>query len=52
MGANLARVQDLTDELRRQLKPLGRQALPSPAGPPSSRPICATPGSGSSPTTW
>ncbi|MFJ3596608.1 MULTISPECIES: AAA family ATPase [unclassified Streptomyces] len=26
MGANLARVQDLTDELRRQLKPLGRQA--------------------------
>lgn len=25
MGANLARVQDLTDELRRQLKPLGRQ---------------------------
>ncbi|TXS06546.1 chromosome segregation protein SMC [Streptomyces sp. col6] len=26
MGTNLARVQDLTDELRRQLKPLGRQA--------------------------
>ncbi|WP_406454069.1 chromosome segregation protein SMC [Streptomyces sp. NBC_01622] len=26
MEANLARVQDLTDELRRQLKPLGRQA--------------------------
>lgn len=26
MGANLARVQDLTEELRRQLKPLGRQA--------------------------
>ncbi|MET7295441.1 chromosome segregation protein SMC [Streptomyces griseoloalbus] len=26
MRANLARVQDLTDELRRQLKPLGRQA--------------------------
>ncbi|MBX7469509.1 chromosome segregation protein SMC [Streptomyces sp. MAG02] len=26
MKANLARVQDLTDELRRQLKPLGRQA--------------------------
>ncbi|MET8603729.1 AAA family ATPase [Streptomyces rubiginosohelvolus] len=26
MGANLARVQDLTDELRRQLKPLGQQA--------------------------
>jgi chromosome segregation protein len=26
MMANLARVQDLTDELRRQLKPLGRQA--------------------------
>ncbi|MGW8883672.1 chromosome segregation protein SMC [Streptomyces sp. NPDC055749] len=26
MGANLARVQDLTGELRRQLKPLGRQA--------------------------
>ncbi|PZT76956.1 MULTISPECIES: chromosome segregation protein SMC [unclassified Streptomyces] len=26
MGANLARVQDLTDELRRRLKPLGRQA--------------------------
>ncbi|MFD4017508.1 AAA family ATPase [Streptomyces sindenensis] len=26
MGANLARVQDLTDELRRQLRPLGRQA--------------------------
>ncbi|MFD9423096.1 MULTISPECIES: AAA family ATPase [unclassified Streptomyces] len=26
MGVNLARVQDLTDELRRQLKPLGRQA--------------------------
>ncbi|WP_327114072.1 AAA family ATPase [Streptomyces sp. NBC_01341] len=26
MGANLARVQDLNDELRRQLKPLGRQA--------------------------
>lgn len=26
MGANLARIQDLTDELRRQLKPLGRQA--------------------------
>ncbi|MFI1184813.1 chromosome segregation SMC family protein [Streptomyces californicus] len=26
MGANMARVQDLTDELRRQLKPLGRQA--------------------------
>ncbi|MFH9607551.1 chromosome segregation protein SMC [Streptomyces sp. NPDC017448] len=26
MGANLARVQDLTAELRRQLKPLGRQA--------------------------
>lgn len=26
MQANLARVQDLTDELRRQLKPLGRQA--------------------------
>ncbi|MEU5159267.1 chromosome segregation protein SMC [Streptomyces sp. NPDC020875] len=26
MRANLARIQDLTDELRRQLKPLGRQA--------------------------
>lgn len=26
MQANLARVQDLTDELRRQLRPLGRQA--------------------------
>ncbi|MFW6694253.1 chromosome segregation protein SMC [Streptomyces sp. MAR4 CNX-425] len=26
MQANLARVQDLSDELRRQLKPLGRQA--------------------------
>ncbi|MFG3206117.1 AAA family ATPase [Streptomyces sp. NPDC048192] len=26
MQANLARVQDITDELRRQLKPLGRQA--------------------------
>ncbi|WP_189099935.1 AAA family ATPase [Streptomyces kronopolitis] len=26
MKANLARVQDLTEELRRQLKPLGRQA--------------------------
>ncbi|MFD5321554.1 chromosome segregation protein SMC [Streptomyces sp. NPDC127098] len=26
MQTNLARVQDLTDELRRQLKPLGRQA--------------------------
>lgn len=26
MQANFARVQDLTDELRRQLKPLGRQA--------------------------
>ncbi len=26
MKANLARIQDLTDELRRQLKPLGRQA--------------------------
>ncbi|TQL95227.1 condensin subunit Smc [Actinoallomurus bryophytorum] len=26
MGANLTRVQDLTTELRRQLKPLGRQA--------------------------
>ncbi|MEU8642602.1 MULTISPECIES: chromosome segregation protein SMC [unclassified Streptomyces] len=26
MKANMARVQDLTDELRRQLKPLGRQA--------------------------
>ncbi|MBD0744443.1 chromosome segregation protein SMC [Streptomyces sp. CBMA152] len=26
MQANLARVQDLTEELRRQLKPLGRQA--------------------------
>ncbi|MFC8267207.1 chromosome segregation protein SMC [Streptomyces cinereoruber] len=26
MQANLARVQDLTDELRRQLKPLGQQA--------------------------
>lgn len=26
MKANLARVQDLTDELRRRLKPLGRQA--------------------------
>ncbi|GAA0428950.1 chromosome segregation protein SMC [Streptomyces luteireticuli] len=26
MRANLARVQDLSDELRRQLKPLGRQA--------------------------
>lgn len=26
MGANLTRVQDLTAELRRQLKPLGRQA--------------------------
>ncbi|MEU9981230.1 chromosome segregation protein SMC [Streptomyces sp. NPDC050856] len=26
MRANLARVQDLTDELRRRLKPLGRQA--------------------------
>ncbi|MFI7242468.1 chromosome segregation protein SMC [Streptomyces qinglanensis] len=26
MQANLSRVQDLTDELRRQLKPLGRQA--------------------------
>lgn len=26
MGANLARVQDLNHELRRQLKPLGRQA--------------------------
>ncbi|WP_461038121.1 chromosome segregation SMC family protein, partial [Streptomyces mayteni] len=26
MQVNLARVQDLTDELRRQLKPLGRQA--------------------------
>ncbi|MGC5344507.1 AAA family ATPase [Streptomyces sp. DT171] len=26
MRANLARVQDLTDELRRQLKPLGKQA--------------------------
>ncbi|GGV09334.1 chromosome partition protein Smc [Streptomyces litmocidini] len=26
MQANLARVQDLTDELRRRLKPLGRQA--------------------------
>ncbi|MFD7704590.1 chromosome segregation protein SMC [Streptomyces caelestis] len=26
MRTNLARVQDLTDELRRQLKPLGRQA--------------------------
>ncbi|QGZ51238.1 AAA family ATPase [Streptomyces sp. QHH-9511] len=26
MQANLTRVQDLTDELRRQLKPLGRQA--------------------------
>ncbi len=26
MGANLARLQDLTGELRRQLKPLGRQA--------------------------
>ncbi|MET9511719.1 AAA family ATPase [Streptomyces flavidovirens] len=26
MQANLSRIQDLTDELRRQLKPLGRQA--------------------------
>jgi chromosome segregation protein len=26
MQANLTRVQDLTGELRRQLKPLGRQA--------------------------
>ncbi|CAM5393876.1 Chromosome partition protein Smc [Streptomyces narbonensis] len=52
MQANLARVQDLADELRRQLKPLGRQKCPSPAGPSSSRPTCATPASGSSPTTW
>ncbi len=41
MQANLARVQDLTDERG------GR----SPGGPPSSRPTSATPGSGSSPTT-
>jgi chromosome segregation protein len=47
MQANLARVTDLTGELRRQLKPLGRQAEP-----PSSRPTCATPGCGCSPTTW
>ncbi|CAM5256113.1 Chromosome partition protein Smc [Streptomyces canarius] len=50
MQANLARVQDLTDELRRQLKPSAGRP-PSPAGPPSSRPTSATPGCGSSPTT-
>ena len=32
MQANLARVTDLTGELRRQLKPLGRQAAGRPAG--------------------
>ena len=32
MQANLTRLQDLTSELRRQLKPLGRQAEVARAG--------------------
>jgi chromosome segregation protein len=45
MSANLARLQDLTAELRRQLKPsAGRRR--SPGGPRRCRPTCATPGCG------
>jgi hypothetical protein len=51
MSLNLTRLQDLTGELRRQLKPLGARPRP-PAAPPSSRPTPAMRGSASSPTTW
>ena len=50
MQANLDRLADLTAELRRQLKPLGRQAEVARRAP-ASRPTCATPGCGCWPTT-
>ena len=44
MQANLARLTDLTTELRRQLKPLGRQAeVARRAQTIRARPTCATP---------
>jgi chromosome segregation ATPase len=48
MEANLTRLSDLAGELRRQLKPLGRQADIAPRSPPSS----ATHGRGCSRTNW
>ena len=51
MQANLNRLNDLTAELRRQLKPLGKQAEVARRAA-TSRPTCAMPGSGCSPTTW
>ena len=50
MSANLARLTDLTTELRRQLKPLAGRPR-SRGVRRRSRPICAMPGCGSPPTT-
>ena len=50
MQANLTRLVDLTAELGRRLKPLGRQAEIA-RRPRSSRRTCATPGCGCWPTT-
>ena len=48
---NLTRLNDLLSEIRRQLKPLGRQAEVARRARPC-RPTCATPGPGCWPTTW
>ena len=50
MQANLTRLTDLTAELRRQLKPLGKQAEIARRAR-ACRPSCATRGCGCSPTT-
>ena len=48
---NLTRLADLLSEIRRQLKPLGRQAEVARRAR-ASRPTCATPGPACWPTTW
>ena len=49
---NLHRLGDLLSEIRRQLKPLGRQAEVARRARRRCRPTCATPGPGCWPTTW
>ena len=51
MQGNLTRVSDLTAEMRASSSRWAARPR-SPAGPPASRPTCATPGPGCSPTTW
>jgi len=52
MSANLARLTDLTTELRRQLKPLGAAKPRWPVAPRPSRPTCVTHGFAWPQTIW